>query len=318
MARKHHLSDLIGTKLPAGNSSHSETAAEPPSQAYAARGAIGAVSRSISMLRAQAVVELDPDLIDEPKVVDRLGEDPARFEAFARMIKENGQQVPILVRPHPHVEGRYQIAYGRRRRRACKVAGIRVKAEIKSLSDEDLVLAQGQENSGREDLSFIERALYAAELEANGYTRDIIMAALSIDKTGLSKLISAAKSVPAEIIRAIGPAPKAGRDRWLQFASRLEAKGALDSVKAEMEKSEWAALPSDDRFVRLFTLVAAPKPSRSRAQVWKAEDGSRPVRFKEDARTFTLVLDKTVAPDFGEFLMKSMPDLYSSFKRSKD
>lgn len=318
MARKHHLSDLLGTKLPDGNSSPSATAPEHPLPAFSPRGAIGAVSRSISALKSQALVDLDPDLIDEPKIVDRLEEDAAQFEEFARQIREHGQQVPILVRPHPDAEGRYQIAYGRRRRRACKVAGIPVKAAVRPLTDDELVLAQGQENTGRRDLAFIERALYAAELEASGYGRNTIMAALGVDKTGLSKLISAARSVPADIIRAIGPAPKAGRDRWLKLADRLQPKSALDKARRAIAAEGLKALPSDDRFVQLLNLVAPQRAARRRALVWKAEDGSRPLRYKEDAKTFTLVLDKKAAPEFGEFLMMSMPQIYAEFKRSKD
>ena len=106
MARKHLLSDLVGPKLSAGNS---EGTADPDSVApqYSPRGAIGAVSRSIELLKSQAFSELDPDLIDASLVTDRLEESPEQFEDFARQIKENGQQVPILVRPHPDVEGRY-------------------------------------------------------------------------------------------------------------------------------------------------------------------------------------------------------------------
>ena len=40
---------------------------------------------------------------------------------------------------------------------------------FESLTDEQLVVAQGQENSARTDLSFIEKALFAARLEEYGY-----------------------------------------------------------------------------------------------------------------------------------------------------
>jgi hypothetical protein len=40
------------------------------------------------------------------------------------------------------------------------------------------------------------RALFAASLEEGGYARDAIMAALAIDKTGLSRLISTATKDP--------------------------------------------------------------------------------------------------------------------------
>nr|WP_261454161.1 plasmid partitioning protein RepB [Agrobacterium fabrum]UVZ00061.1 plasmid partitioning protein RepB [Agrobacterium fabrum] len=209
MARKHLLSDLVPTKLSADNSP-SETPPLPEQSTFGARGAIGAVSRSIEMLKSQSISEIDPDLIDAPDITDRLDESEEHFEEFAAQIKEHGQQVPILVRPHPGTEGRYQIAYGRRRLRAVKAAGRLVKAAVRQMTDEELILAQGQENSARKDLSYIEKALYSAELESRGYTRQLIMAALGADKAAVSHLISTAARIPADVIRMIGPAPKAG------------------------------------------------------------------------------------------------------------
>ena len=182
MARKHLLSDLAGPKAQSAGDGEA-TVQDPVTPQYAPRGAIGAVSRSIELLKSQSLTDLDPDLIDGPSVIDRLDEDGEQFEEFARNIRENGQQVPILVRPHPSTDGRYQIAYGRRRLRAVKAAGLKVKAAVRTMTDDELVLAQGQENSARQDLSFIERALYAAELEAKGFQRPVIMAALAVDKS---------------------------------------------------------------------------------------------------------------------------------------
>lgn len=308
MTRKHLLSDLVGAKT----ASQSGDTAAPQ---FSARGAVGAVSRSIEMLRSQALIDLDPDLIDAPKVVDRLEEDPDHFEAFARQIRENGQQVPILVRPHPQVEGRYQIAYGRRRLKAVKALGGLVKAAVKPLSDDEFVLAQGQENSQRHDLSFIERGLYAAELEANGFSRAVIMGALGIDKTGLSRLISAASAIPPELVRAIGPAPRAGRDRWMEFANRLNARGAMDIVLARLDGGAISRMSSDERFNHLFNLIRPREASTTSTTVWKADDGAEPLRYKQDRKSLTIVLDKTVAPNFGDYLLAAMPELYASFKR---
>lgn len=315
MARKHLLSGLGSQKLPDGNSPEnaSTSPAVSPVPQFSPRGAIGAVSRSIEYLKAQSVVELDPDLIDEPAITDRLEEATDRFDEFAAQIKEHGQQVPILVRPHPTIEGRYQIAYGRRRRRAVKQAGRFVRAVVKPLTDEELVLAQGQENSARADLSFIERALYAAELEASGYSRDLIMAALAVDKTGLSRLIAVAVQIPGDIIRAIGPAPKAGRDRWTELASRLERKGGADTARALL--SGVAEIASDDRFIKVFDATAPKKAGAPRAKVWKAEDGTRAARIKEDDRTLTLMINKKAAPEFSGYLLAELPEIYAAFKR---
>ena len=87
---------------------------------------VGALGQSLSEFKAQseralaierqlaegqAVVELDPSLVDPSFVNDRM---PTTKEAHARLvdaIRDHGQQVPILVRPHPSKNGRYQVAY---------------------------------------------------------------------------------------------------------------------------------------------------------------------------------------------------------------
>lgn len=318
MARKHLLSDLAGPKLSAGNSEET-IAQESATPQYSPRGAIGAVSRSIELLKSQSLTELDPDLVDAPLVTDRLEESPEQFEEFARNIKEHGQQVPILVRPHPSVEGRYQIAYGRRRLRAVKAAGILVKAAVRTLTDDELVLAQGQENSARQDLSFIERALYAAELEAGGFQRPVIMAALAVDKSNLSRLIQAAKQLPADIIRSIGAAPKTGRDRWYELSARLGQDGAIETARSLLNDNAVKVLSSDDRFARVFEAVAPKRAKAAKLEtaVWQADDGTKAARYRQDKRTLTLMIDKKAAPEFADYLMLALPEIYASFKRTK-
>ncbi|MCD2180300.1 plasmid partitioning protein RepB [Rhizobium sp. C1] len=317
MARKHLLSDLAGPRSHGGDADTS--AQENITPQYAPRGAIGAVSRSIELLKSQSLTDLDPDLIDAPAVTDRLDEDGEQFEEFARNIRENGQQVPILVRPHPSIEGRYQIAYGRRRLRAVKAAGLQIKAAVRNMTDDELVLAQGQENSARQDLSFIERALYAAELEAKGFQRSVIMSALAVDKSNLSRLIQAATQLPTDIIRGIGAAPKTGRDRWGELAARLGDNGAVAKARVVVSDDEVKALPSDERFARVFEAVAPKKAKKEKvqAQVWQADDGVKAATFRQDKRTLTLMIDKKAAPEFGDYLLSVLPEIYASFKKTK-
>ncbi|KNY31159.1 plasmid partitioning protein RepB [Agrobacterium sp. SUL3] len=318
MARKHLLSDLKISKASEEEATGNISQDAMPPQ-YAPRGAIGAVSRSIELLKSQSFTELDPELVDAPPVKDRLPEDDADFEEFAHNIRENGQQVPILVRPHPTADGRYQVAYGRRRLRAVKAAGVLVKAAVRPLTDEELVRAQGQENTGRRDLSFIERALYAAELEASGFDRPVIMAALGVDKSNLSRLIQAATLLPKDIIETIGAAPKTGRDRWYAMASRLESKEAVSKARAVLSEAAVQALQSDDRFARVFEAVAPKKVKKEkvRAETWQAEDGVKAATFRQDKRTLTLMIDKKAAPEFGDYLMSALPEIYASFKKAK-
>ena len=90
------------------------------------------------------VVEIDPALIDPSPLSDRLREDAdLSFESLKQSIAHRGQEVPVLLRPHPKASGRYQSAYGHRRIRAARELGVLVKATIRELSDENLVVAQG-------------------------------------------------------------------------------------------------------------------------------------------------------------------------------
>ena len=62
------------------------------------------------------------------------------------------------------------------------------------MKDHEHVIAQGQENSARANLSFIEKAIFAANLARLHYDEDntVILTALSIDRTTLSKMLSVA------------------------------------------------------------------------------------------------------------------------------
>jgi ParB family chromosome partitioning protein len=322
MARKNLLAGLTDTELPAGNSvaggaqrSDLKHTTPPHLGVMGTRGAIGAVTRSIEQLKSQSIVELDPTLIDGSFVSDRLPGTVEDHAALVALIREHGQQVPILVRPHPERPAHYQIAYGHRRLRAAAELGCKVRAVVKPLTDAQLVVAQGQENSARTDLSFIERALFAANLEERGFDRETIMAALSVDKTGLSRLITAAVKIPREIIEGIGPAPKAGRDRWLEFAERFEQRGASDAARTRIGQPGFADLSSDERFNKLFEALAPRKIRSPRPTVWKTETGKSIGRIKEDERSVTLVVDKKTHAEFAAYFVAQLPEIYAAFNR---
>jgi ParB family chromosome partitioning protein len=321
MARKNLLSGLTNGELPAGNSVNDPvpqavSPTEVPSHfgLMGARGAIGAVTRSIEQLKSQSIVELDPALIEPSFISDRLRGFGEGLSELMESMREHGQQVPILVRPHPARAGHYQIAYGHRRLKAATELECKVRAVVKPLTDKQLVVAQGQENSTRTDLSFIEKALFAAKLEEAGFDRETIMASLSVDKTGLSRLISTAVKIPREIIEAIGPAPKAGRDRWLELSARLDQQGTLEAAQERLSKRDFTEASSDERFNKLFDALTRKKLSTARPRVWKSEDGKRIGRIKDDEHSVTVVVDKKVAAKFGAYLIEALPDIYAAFK----
>jgi ParB family chromosome partitioning protein len=270
-------------------------------------------------LRAQLasgaqVVELDPNLIDPSFVRDRLeeprGED---FEAFKNSLAEDGQQVPILVRPRP--ESRYQAAYGHRRVAALRALGRPVKAIVRDLTDEQLVVAQGKENNDRRDLSFIERALFAARLEERGFARTALIAALSLHKGNLSTMISLARSIPEELIIAIGPAPKIGRPRWEQLAEFL--KRTEPNWRETASDPSFAALDSDSRFERVLKSLS-PRQKRAETHLIKAKDGNHVARVQAGKDIIRLTIDNRRAPEFGEYLVDQLPEIYAAFRRRAD
>lgn len=134
-----------------------------PAKARAASGAVKAMGLSLGSITREAeearvlrealnqgerIVSLDPALVEASFIEDRLtnGEvDDPDFLALVESIRENGQQSPILVRPHPERQGHYQTAYGHRRLKAVRRLELQVKAIVRPLTDDELVLAQGKE-----------------------------------------------------------------------------------------------------------------------------------------------------------------------------
>lgn len=293
-----------------------------------ARGAVGAMSRSLERISADIdaakaleqrlltgvdVVELDTSAIDGSFVTDRLDESLEDCATLAASIREHGQQVPILVRPHPKLSGRYQVAYGHRRLRVLRELGLKVKAVIRPLTDDQLVIAQGQENSARRDLSFIERASFAVLLEDRGFRREIIMAALTVDKTELSRLISCRRSLPDGLVLAIGSAPKAGRRRWMEMADCIQSAGAAESWEEIGADADFAKLDTDARFVRMFMAISKKEPTHKEPR-WIDEGGQKFARIDDDGGWFRISIDKTVDADFGAFLVNQLPTLLQAYR----
>ncbi len=228
------------------------------------RGAVGALQSSLSKLQENAVQEIDASLIDDAGVEDRLGLDPDAQKQLTSSLQTYGQQVPVLVRPHASKAGRFEIVYGRRRLKALRDLGQPVKAMVRQLDDHALVMAQGQENTARQDLSFIEKASFAAQLQDSGYERDTIAAALSIDLPMLSRMLKVGTAFDLPFLRQIGSAPGIGRDRWMALAKLFEEKGAKSRATAFMNRPEFGALNSDARFEAAFQRaqpLAQTKPS---------------------------------------------------------
>ena len=200
-----------------------------PEMQHVRSGAVGAMGRSLGRIAGaagsagrciaagDAVIEILDATSSIPSfVTDRLGRTTADPEPGG-IDSESG---PASADPGaaPSGEaGQYQIAYGHRRVRACRARADRSVRSCKDLSDEDLVVAQGQENSARTDLSYIERARFASRSTDSGLRARRDYGSLKMDKTQLSRLLASAM--------------RSGRDR--EASARAEGRPAALEALSE-------------------------------------------------------------------------------------
>ena len=276
-------------------------------QRFPNTGAMSGIRSTLKDLSSNAVREIVPEMIDDDGPKDRLQITDGDVAQLAESIRAHGQQVPIMVRPIADRPGYYRIVYGRRRLHALRMLGRPAKALVRSLSDHEAILAQGQENAERLDPSFIEKALFAAELAEVGYESTVIQDALAIDKAMLSRMNKVARTIPAGVIQLVGSAHGIGRRRWEELAD-MTRHNALDLAAIADQAGISAVEKSDDRFARLSSAVsAATTPERghvasSPSQQVTLEDGTVVCEVVDSARGLTLKLSRAAAPAFAEWL----------------
>jgi ParB family transcriptional regulator, chromosome partitioning protein len=319
MARKNLLANVTASVAPVRDS---EVRAE-----YARRGASRSMMQSLDemaensmrLLDGETIVSLDPDLLDGSFVADRIGDGDEEYRELREAIRKSGQASPILVRPHPEESHRYMIVFGHRRAKIAKDLGINVRAVVKPMADIAHVVVQGQENTARDNLSFIEKALFAEKLANRGMTKDTIKAALTVDDTLLSRMLSVAETVPDTLLNAVGAAKGVGRDRWEDLKKLVQiptnAARAVEFVASE----EFGAAKPDERFNLLLNFLKTKKPKKGaggslNGKSWVMAGKSVSVSTKDTGKAFTLALKAKDASRFGAYLSDNLERLYQAFR----
>ncbi|WP_246753061.1 plasmid partitioning protein RepB [Sinorhizobium sp. BG8] len=273
---------------------------------------------------AEAIIDIPAERIDPSFVKDRMDdESDPRFEDLVSSMREHGQQVPILVRPHPTAADRYQIAYGHRRWRAADRLARPVKAIVRTLTDDALVVAQGKENTERKDLSFIEQALFAQELKERSFDRQTIAAALGRgEDRGLayiSILTSLASSLPQDLVRRIGPAPKTGRPKWeklaTHFTDRKLPAARSSAANGLMSSEKWQAADSDSRFAMLLAVLESKEKVPAAKSVVKASSGRDAVSIERNGTVTRFAIDDRNVKGLADWLAAKLPELVARFEQ---
>ncbi|MBS9722143.1 plasmid partitioning protein RepB [Tianweitania sp. BSSL-BM11] len=327
--KKSILASFAAYTAPPGPAPEKEQPREPSAPlARVGAGVVGATQRSIAELRAErdelkALVEagtgreLDPAVIDPSPFPDRLpDDDQTSFESFKALIASEGQIVPILVRPSPGNPDRYQVIYGHRRLRAARELGLNVKATVTEFDDRELAIAQGIENAARQDLSWIEKALFAARMDAAGVKARDIRSALSIDDPELARYRAVCRAIPEDIIQTIGRAPKAGRTRWASFAKACADDAALDRTRETLAAAK--VQDSDRRFVLALEAATAKEKPEQTDLALRNSAGRTLGRAQFSRREIKLTIETKEAASFSDFLQNELPSLVERYYAEKD
>jgi ParB family chromosome partitioning protein len=271
------------------------------------------------------IIEVDPNDVAPSPIPDRFdgSYDDAAIEDIVASINERGQIVPGLIRPHAAGSQSYQIVFGRRRLAAVKALGLKFRAIVRDLSDEQAIVFQGEENTNRNDLSFIEKCAFAFSQEQAGYKRDVICASLSTGKSHISEMLSIASTVPRATLLAIGAAPDIGRRRWIEFVEVFA--GRPDA--AECIQQALSAVPPAVGTDRFAIALGALKTEAPRAPAADA-DVTQPTEIRANGFLLATVsypksgprinFTKSVPTSFVDFLNDRMETLHGEFLQSID
>ena len=217
----------------------------------------------LSMTYYGKPVKLDPALVQLSRRANRSPDfvDTLAFKDLMGLIATTGgNTVPVLVRLLP--DNSHELVYGHRRLMACQLGGLKVNALVaKCLSDEQAVRAMAHENTGRHDLSPLEKGRWYAQLrEEQVYKTDgALSRALGVDKGDVSNALALARLDPVIIDAFSSP-----HDLQYRFA-----KGLTDASKGQSIYPRALAIAS------LRSLAAPHLDGRA---VYEMLHGKRPVQ----------------------------------------
>jgi ParB family transcriptional regulator, chromosome partitioning protein len=141
-----------------------------------------------------SVRQIPLDLLEPNPFQPRTTIDAVSLEELAQSIRLRGVLQPLLVRPHPSVEDRYQIVAGERRWRAAGSAGLHeVPALVQPMSDTEAAAVALVENLQRQDLNAMD--------EAEGYSR--LLTQFGLTQEALGQAVGKSRSHIANTLRLL-------------------------------------------------------------------------------------------------------------------
>ena len=267
------------------------------------------------------LLRLECSVIDDPLPADRhaLAFADAAFAALKASIAEHGQHVPIIARPAASRAGRYELAAGRRRLRACRELGTAVLARVVALDDTGMLALQYRENAERADVSVFERGRWFLRLaQERGLSSTQIAALAGLSQPMVVDYQRLARLPEALIFQLDDPRELSLADGRRLTAALVEP-GAIDRMLSAL------AAADQDLSTRAQVLLAVQAASRKPA-VTAAAGGARPISDENGERLGVLTRSGSqwvcrFAPALDEdavtFMADRLPALLAEWRRSR-
>ena len=158
------------------------------------RGLAALMGETAPAAAAVGIATIAIDMLEPGPFQPRTQIDAASLAELTESIRTRGILQPLLARPHPDRDGRFQIIAGERRWRAAQAAGLHdVPVLMRALGDSEAMAAALVENLQRRDLNAIE--------EAEGYRR--LVDEFSMTQEQLAESVGKSRSHVANTMRLL-------------------------------------------------------------------------------------------------------------------
>ncbi len=149
--------------------------------------------------RAQGTTTVPLEFVDDNPFQER--SEYGDLTDLANDIREHGLLQPPVVR---QARGRYELAFGHRRKRACELAGMTaMPVVIRRLTDEEMATIAFSENEQRMDVTAIDKAVAIQTMITRfGWSQQQVADKLSVSRPAVSNLLRLLK-LPEEVQTAV-------------------------------------------------------------------------------------------------------------------
>jgi len=238
---------------------------------------IATLENEIKTLRSKATLDLDPSQVIVTRFANRdeIFFQTAEFFELMESIRENGQAIPITVRPSLVTDG-FELISGRRRLEACLLLKINVVAILVEADDKKLTELQVLENF-RDDLSHFEEADNFELMVSEGFfksntelaktfsisegkisqLRSISRIPEWLRKTFLIKINKVTRPLPSGEIKEVVELDIAPQRLCYELSKHIHSDFDLNNSKAIKDASEEIlhATNFKDRVQKIITLI---------------------------------------------------------------